>query len=392
MTDPVRPRLLVLASTFPSSAEDPTPAFVRDLAAAEATVYETTVLVPAVRSGARRERIGSITVERFRFFPRRWEDLADGAILENLRSRPSRWLQVLPFFVAEVLAVRRLVRRIRPDVLHVHWIVPQGVAALLAGGRRPMLITTLGGDIYGLRDPLSRRLIRAVLGRAAAVTTMNGDMRDRLVELGARPDEVTVLPMGADVSTIRQEGSGVTRQPGRILMVGRLVEKKGVAVLLAALRGLDATGCEVRIVGDGPLREELERAAAGLPVTFLGGLGRAELAREYAAASIAAFPSVRAASGDQDGLPVALLEAMSSGCAVVVSNLPGLADAVVDGTSGLVVGSGDEAALQAALGRLLADPALASELGAGARARADEYSVASIGARYVDILDRIRGS
>ena len=383
---------MVLASTFPTSSGDATPAFVRDLAVAEASEYETVVVVPAVAGGAARETVGSLGVRRFRYFPRRWEDLAEGAILENLRARPSRWLQVLPFVVAEIVAVRRVVRQFRPDVVHAHWIVPQGVAAMLAARGRPLLITTHGGDIYGLRDPLSQRLIRAVLRRASAVTAVNGDMRDRLVELGARAECVTVLPMGADVSTIRQGGVGVARRAGRILLVGRLVEKKGIAVLLAALRGLDGSGYDLRIAGDGPLRAELESAAAGLPVTFLGAVGRAEIARECAEAAIAVFPSVRATSGDQDGLPVALLEAMSAGCAVVVSDLPGLADAVVDGVSGLVVESGDESALRRALRRLLDDPDLAAELGAGARARSDEYSVDSIGARYVEVLDRIRGS
>ena len=123
-----RRRLLVLASTYPARAGDGTPAFVRDLAAAESSRYETTVLVPSVPGSVGDEVDGALEVRRFRFFPRRWEDLGDGAILENLRSRKSRWLQVPAFFLAEVLALRRLVRSIQPDVLHVHWLIPQGLA------------------------------------------------------------------------------------------------------------------------------------------------------------------------------------------------------------------------------------------------------------------------
>jgi len=96
-----RRRLLVLASTYPARAGDGTPAFVRDLAAAESSRYETTVLVPAVPGSVGDEVDGALDVRRFRFFPRRWEDLADGAILENLRSRKSRWLQVPAFLLAE---------------------------------------------------------------------------------------------------------------------------------------------------------------------------------------------------------------------------------------------------------------------------------------------------
>lgn len=384
-----RPRLLVLASTYPGAGDDGTPAFVRDLAAAEAAEFDTVVLVPRIPGAARREVTGPVTVERFRYFPRRWEDLADGAILENLRRRRSRWLQVGPFVLAEAWALRRAVRAHRPDVLHVHWVVPQGVAALLAARRVPWLVTTLGGDVYALSDPVSARLKRAVLRRAGAVTAMNADMAARLVAQGAPPAATHVLPMGADVAAVRAAGAGVTPEPGRILFVGRLVEKKGLAVLLAAARRLEAPGWSLEVVGDGPLRAELAAAARGLPVTFRGALPRAELARSYARSEVVAVPSVAAASGDQDGLPVALLEAMAAGCAVVGSRLAGIDAAVLDGDSGLLVPPGDPAALAATLDGLLADPDRRAKLGAAARARAEEFSVAAVGARYRALLHEV---
>ncbi len=384
-----RPRLLVLASTFPARAGDGTPAFVRDLAAYEGREFDTVVLVPRVAGAPRAEVFDGVRVQRFGYFPRRYEDLADGAIIENLRARPSRWLQVPAFLAAEAWAVHRAVRRHRPDVVHVHWIVPQGVVALLAARRVPWVVTTLGGDVYALRDPLSVRLKRAVLRRAAAVTTMNRDMRDRLLELGAPPAATTVLPMGADVAAVRRAGAGVGREPGRILVVGRLVEKKGVAVLLDALDRLPPqSGWSLDVIGDGPLRSRLERRAAGLrrPVRFLGQVSRADLAAAFAAAAVTVVPSVPAASGDQDGLPVALLEAMAAGCAIVASRLAGIDEAVVDGESGVLVPPGDPAALAAALAALLADGDRRRRLGAAAAVRAEEFSVEAIGRRYTRLL------
>ena len=384
------PSLLILASTYPARPGDGVPGFVRDLANREATSFRTTVLVPASRGAGAHEQDGPLSVRRFRYFPKRWEDLSDGAILENLRSKPSRWLQVPWFFLAEVLAVRRLVRAERPDVMHVHWLIPQGLAARIAAPGVPKVVTTLGGDLYGLTDPISRRLIRSVLRNAQAATTMNSDMRDRLVALGADPQRTHVLPMGADLQAIRPLAEAVDRVRGRVLFVGRLVEKKGVANLLNALVELADLDCDVHIVGDGPLRSELERDARGLPVTFLGALGRPELAREYGAASVAVFPSVAASSGDQDGLPVALLEAMGSGCPIVASRLPGLADAVEDGTSGILVTPGSAPEIAGALRRILVDGELAAHLGAGARSGAEQYSVTSIGERYLELLDDVR--
>lgn len=384
------PKLLVLASTYPARAGDGTPQFVRDLATVEALSYQTTVLVPSVPGGARSEVDGVLEVRRFRYFPNRWEDLADGAILENLRSRKSRWAQVIPLFLAEVLAIRREVRAAKPDVIHVHWLVPQGLAAMIAAPKVPKLVTAHGGDVYGLRDPVSRRLIRAVLKNADAVTTMNTDMRARLVELGADPATTVVLSMGADVTAIRPLAAAADRRIGRILFVGRLVEKKGVSVLLEALRLLGETGYDLRLVGDGPLRSQLAIESSGLSASFVGVLGRDAVAAELGAASIAVFPSIAAASGDQDGLPVALLEAMSAGCAIVASDLPGLRDAVVDGQSGLLTAPGSAQELASALGRLLRDPRLCNQLGRAAAIRAESFSVDTIGGRYVALLDELR--
>ncbi|HST64667.1 MAG TPA: glycosyltransferase [Mycobacteriales bacterium] len=384
-----RPRLLVLASTFPAGRDDGTPAFVRDLAGSEAVDFDTVVLVPRVPGAPRQERGDRLTVCRFRYFPRRWEDLADGAIVENLRRRPSRWLQVLPFLLAEAWAVRRAVRRHRPDLLHVHWMLPQGLAALVGAPGLPRVVTAHGGDLYTLRGRLSVRVKRRVLRRADAVTAMNSDMAALLVGLGADPATVHVLPMGADVETVRAAAAGVDRVPGRIVFVGRLVEKKGVAVLLDALRRLPPGGWSLEVVGDGPLRAALVARAAGLPVTFRGALPRTEVAAAYARAEIAAVPSVSAASGDQDGLPVALLEAMSAGCAVVGSRIAGIDAAVEDGETGLLVPPGDAARLADAIAELLAGPERRVKLAAAARARSDEFSIEVVGRRYRELLHEV---
>lgn len=380
------PRLLIVASTYPAVVGDGTPAFVRDLALRESESFETLVVVPRVPGSADVERDGNLTVRRFAYFPRRWEDLAHGAIIENLRSRRSRWLQVVPFLVAEMIAVRRAVREFRPDVVHAHWIIPQGLTLAIVAPRLPRIVTTLGGDLYALRAGVLQRLKAWVVRGSRAVTVMNEEMADIVRDLGARA--VEVAPMGADLSAFR--ASAARRRGGepalRLLFVGRLVEKKGLGVLLSALRSAELTA-SLTVVGDGPLRAELERQAAGLDVTFVGQLGRTDLARAYAEADVVVVPSVAAASGDKDGLPVAMLEAMGSGCAVVGSDLPGIDEAIVDGESGILVRSADVDDLGAALHRLVADRELVARLGVAASARAESFSVERVGERY-DVLLR----
>lgn len=386
-----RPRLLVVASTFPASADDGSPAFVRDLSIREAEQFDTLVLVPRVPGARRSERHGAMAVQRFPYFPRRWEDLAHGAIIENLRARPSRYLQVVPLVVAETWAVARAVRHFRPDVVHAHWIIPQGVVTTLVARRVPRLVTTLGGDLYALNAPPLRALKRWVLRHAAAVTVMNEQMHERVVGLGADPARAMVMPMGADVSAVPARGEPAERAPReggtRLLFVGRLVEKKGLDVLLEALRTLPAdVACSLEVVGDGPLRELLEEAAAGLPVTFLGQLSRHDLMRRYVESDVVVVPSVLAGSGDQDGLPVALLEAMAAGCAVVASDLPGINEAIERDVSGVLVAPGDAAALGSALALLVADGERRAAMGFAAAGRARAYSIDAVGRRYCDLL------
>lgn len=388
----------MLASTFPADVGDGTPAFVADLARVEATGFDTVVLVPQVPGGHAHQVREGYEVRRYRFFPRRWEDLADGAILENLRARPSRWLQLPTFFLAGALALRRAVRQVGPDVLHVHWIIPQGLMALVAARRVPWLVTTLGGDLYALTSGPARFLKRQVLRRASAVTVMNEEMARVVVGLGVPEEKVRVLPMGVELGRIGAVDATAERVPGRLAFVGRLVEKKGVAVLLQALGALPGdVDWSLDVIGDGPLRAELEAKAAPLGplVTFHGQQGSADLGRMLARAQVAVFPSVRAQSGDQDGLPVALLEAMAAGTPIVASDLPGLSDAVAgcfdvdapaEGPAGLLVEPGNAAALTAALIRLLGDRGLREEMGRSAVARASAYSMDAIGARYVELL------
>jgi len=382
-----RPRALVVATTYPARPRDGTPAFVADLCAELALEFDVTVLVPAVPGAPAREVSpdGSLTVVRHRYFPRRWESVADGAILENVRARKSALVQVPFLWASQWFAVRRLARSVRPDVIHAHWLIPAGVSARALARRAPLVVTTLGGDLYALNAAPLRWLKARVARSAAVVTVMNADMAERARDLGAA--DVRVMPMGAKFNVVLPVAAD---GPVRVLAVGRLVEKKGFDVLLGAVAAT-TTRVALTIVGDGPEAEALGARAAelGVDVTFAGQLRRDELDAAYAGADIAVFPSRPAASGDQDGLPVAMLEAMGSGLAVIASDLPGLSEAIVDGESGLLVPAGDVAGLAAAIGDLAGDPAKRGALGEAAARRALDYSVDAVGVRYRGLLREV---
>jgi glycosyltransferase involved in cell wall biosynthesis len=214
-------------------------------------------------------------------------------------------------------------------------------------------------------DELARR------GRAAArVVACNPDVAGELERGGV---DVELVPHGVDLRRFRPAPPPAA-EPVRLLAVGRLVPKKGFAVLLDALAGLPGN-VRLRVVGDGPLRSALAGRARALGVAdrleLAGAVTHRELPGEYARAHLVVVPSVQDASGDRDGLPNVVLEAMACGRPVVASDLAGIPSAVIDGATGRLVAPGDAAALRGALSDLAGDPGRRAALGHSARARVE---------------------
>ena len=399
----MKPKLLVLASTFPGTPGDGTPAFVLDLALEQAKQFDVTVLTPMVPGAAARETLGSadapVKVIRFRYWFKGSEDLAHGAILDNLKARQSRFLQVPMLLHGLFWGTKRFVRDEAPVAIHAHWVIPQGILATLAAPKTPLLITTHGGDIYALNHPLLLRLKRWVFARAAAITTVNSQMKAQLVAWGQPPEKMSLLPMGVDTETVGAISASTKKVPGQLLVVGRLVEKKGIEYLFEALRILRkraaaetssaASNAKLLVIGDGPIRADLESKAAGLPVTFLGQRGRADVLAAIASSEIMLIPSVTAANGDQEGLPVTLLEGGAGQVCVIASRLPGIDEVIEDGVSGLLVPQRDAKALADALERVLGDEALRATLASGIATSVKRFDIGVIGAGYNEVLNKI---
>jgi colanic acid/amylovoran biosynthesis glycosyltransferase len=198
-----------------------------------------------------------------------------------------------------------------------------------------------------------------------------------------------VVPHGVDLARFAPRPA---RRDGTValLAVGRLVEKKGFHVLVDAVSHLRAP-FRLRIVGDGPERRRLEdevaRRGVEADVSLVGPLTHAELPGEYAAADVLVAPSVADATGDRDGLPNVVLEAMASGLPVVGGDVGSIASAV-GSESGLLVPPGDAAALARALELLAAQPGLRDRLGRGARALAErEFDLERCADRFVRRLE-----
>jgi glycosyltransferase involved in cell wall biosynthesis len=198
--------------------------------------------------------------------------------------------------------------------------------------------------------------------------------------------------MGVDVARVKTEVGQRRPEPGRLLFVGRLVDKKGVDVLLRAL-ALLPDPVHLVIVGDGPLRRDLDELATSLGVAgraeFLGKQTRQEVMAQFARAAVVVLPSQVGGGGDQDGVPVVLAEAIAAGVPVVASRLGGIAEHLADGTTAWLAAPGVPESLAGALKAALDDPAHAAAVsGAATESALPQLSVGHTADVYLDLLAR----
>ena len=238
--------------------------------------------------------------------------------------------------------------------------------------------------------------IRYALGRGRLMRegdlflAVSDALRDRAVALGYPAERTLTHYNGVDLD--RFQPGGAPREPGLVLHVGRLVEKKGTRLLIEALAGRG--GARLVVIGEGPLRRALERQAraAGVDARFLGALPADEVAAWMRRAALLAAPSLTAGDGDAEGLPNVVVEAAASGLPVVATIHSGIPEAVADGKTGFLVPEGDPGALAERLAILLGSADLRREMALAARRLAEErFDRARLTARLEAIYDRVAG-
>lgn len=348
----------MVTSTFPSTSDDGTPAFVLDLAAGLSSVYDVTVVAPRTRASGG-DGFEQLQVRRFPYFFRRFEGLADGAIMPNLHTSKWRWVEVIPFLAAMTWRTVAEVRRTPDTVISSHWIIPGGLAAFVASkvSGAPYIVTVHGADVHTLRGPLARTLKASILRHADRVMPVSTSVRDLVMSITPDLSDSVVeapIPMGVP----RLQPSPHERKTSEFLFVGRIVEKKGLDVAIRALA--IASRASLRVIGDGPLessmRDLAERMGVADRVRFLGRLSRVTVMEELSRCGGLLIPSVTAADGDEEGTPVVLAEGLTSGAPVIASAIGGLSEHVHDGHNGFLIPPGDHAALARLLDFAMDEP------------------------------------
>jgi len=396
-------RVLITTSTFPQRPDDGMPRFVLDLAEALAAHCEVTVLAPGTAGAPDAERWGDVSVRRFTYFlPRAWQRLAYGDGIDvNLRRSWLARLQPAPYVLAQARATRRLAARLGADLVNSHWLLPQGLSAALARGRRrgfAHVLSLHGGDAHVLgRLPGGRWLGRFVLDRSDAVFAASSGIRERLDATLGRPSGAQVQPVGVHLARLREGGSmpagDAPFAEGFALYVGRLHEIKGVAQLLRAfvrVRG-SHPGLGLLVVGYGEreaaLRDQAQRLSLGEAVRFTGRKPSGYVAAALRRARVVVVPSIRLPDGREEGTPAVVLEALAAGARLVATTTGGIPDVLHHGENGWLCRDRDPEDLAEKMLAALA----AEEDGRSQRVRASvaRFDWPRVAERYLEVFERI---
>jgi glycosyltransferase involved in cell wall biosynthesis len=282
---------------------------------------------------------------------------------------------MIPFFLfAQRRALTRLCRDVQPDLIYAHWYMPQGVIAQGVSRRLniPFMFTTHASDVSVLgRLPFSKRIIATGLRQASLFTAVSRRTAKKLMDFFSEDEwerefasKLTVIPMGTqsiqsdlDFKEAQRHliAAGVVDTRKSILALGRLSEKKGLEYLIDAYSMLDPhikAEYKLVIAGDGQLMTQLRNqvVASGQQkdIAFTGYVSGTLKASLFQLADIFVLPSIVDSDGDSEGLPVALMEALSYGKLIVATNVSG-AEEVLHQDCGILVNQKSAVELAAAI-------------------------------------------
>lgn len=344
MNNSERKTILVLSTTFPRWHGDTEPDFVYELSSRLTGAFEIHVLAPHFQGAKKYELFDGMHVHRYQYFLEQFQMLAyQGGILANLKK--AKWIYVLvPFLLFfQLLHSIRLIKKYDIDIIHAHWIFPQGfigvLVRFLTKKSVKIVVTSHGGDLFGLRGAFFKWTQKNVLSSVDRITVVSQYMKDHIAQHFKRQiaqEYVNVISMGVELNNVFVPNTERVMARNSLIFVGRLVPKKGLHVLLHALYHLKSEGhiYSLQIIGDGPERNRLEAQCADLDISsqveFLGAKVKSQLPDYLQRSECAVFPFVIDANGDQEGLGLVVVEAIGCGCTVVVSNLGAIADVIPD--------------------------------------------------------------
>ncbi|MGH2830131.1 MAG: glycosyltransferase family 4 protein [Actinomycetota bacterium] len=340
-----------------------------------------------VRELATRHEVTVLTSKAPGLLPESYEDgarIVRVPVVRRTERERASMASLLSFAPAARRAGARILAAGEFDLVHTFFAVPSGPAgtALARRAGLPHVLTLVGGDVYDPTRAISperfapmRAMVRRVVAASTAVTAISTDLASRAVALTGRSDIEVVAcaapPLAFPPRRRQRNGACV------FVTVARLVRRKALGAIVRSV----PDGARLVVVGDGPERPTLERAAAPGRVEFVGALDDANKLQALADADAFVLASLHEAFG------IVYLEAMQAGLPVIAGSIGGQTDFLTQDNA-VLVPPGDALRIEEAMRALASDPARRRSMGESARATAAAYTPPAMADAYERVYDK----
>lgn len=373
-------RILCVTSNFPRWAFDSTTPFVLNLVKdLQKLGWKVDVLAPHAPGAYRTEILENVHVERFRYFwPETQQTICyQGGALINLRMDKINYLKLPSLIAFELFNIFSKLAKGRYDLLHSHWILPQGFTGVLSSRllKVPHVTTVHGGDIFDLQGPVLKKFKQFTLNHVDAVTVNSSVTENAVSKLIQNLNKLHRIPMGV---TEKRCNMGIESEKIKkyfkkgdgplLIFIGRLVEEKGVGDLIQAVnllkKQMPAISC--LIIGEGRDRKIFENIVEKLGLSnrifFPGWIAPEKIPEYLAAADIFVGPSRHAQNGWLEAQGLTFIEAMMAKVPVIATRIGGIIDSVKHEKTGLLINERSPEEISFSVQRLVNEAGLSDNL------------------------------
>jgi len=401
-------KVLMVTSSFPRHEGDYFGQFILELAKSlKLNNIEPVILCPHSPGAMKREVMEGVKVYRFPYFyPYSLQRVAaEGGMFQNVKRSLLAKLQLPLFLAMEFIYTLWVARKEEIDLLHTHWIVPQGLIGAVCGRllHCPHMLSVHGTDVnIAAKSRVLGWVTRFVTRNCGKILTNSTYTRNVLLSVDPSAEgQVEVIPMGVDVEKFwntQNDNHKQASNPPHILYIGRLIDWKGLEYLIEAFAIVSSRvpGAQLIIGGEGPEEERLRQQVAHLglneSVQFVGLIASPDLSRYYHEATVFVLPSIQT-EGQTEGLGVVLLEAMACGTPVIGSNVGGIPDIIQDGWNGYLVQERSPDQLAERIVALLDDQAVHTQfMKNGLQTAYEKFSWKQVSLKFIRTYDRLVNS
>lgn len=345
MNQKMKKKLLVFTSTFPRWKNDTIPYFVYELSKQLTKSFDVSILAPSYPGAKDFEVMDKMKVYRFHYLFKKYETLAGhGGILPVLKKNKLNYFKVPFFLIGEYLALKKLVKKINPNIIHAHWVIPQGLIASKIKNEfgAEYVVTSHGSDLMGLKG--FTQIKKEILQNSNAITVVSNSLKKEVLNIDLSLNKkIQVIPMGVNTILFNPNKKDLSIKKKNeidgpfLLFVGRIAPEKGIDLLIEAMPEVIKNNSKIKlmIIGDGTLKEELKKRANQLGIQtnliWMDWIDNKYLPKYYATADIFLGPS------RTEGFGLAFVEAGLCGCWLIGTKTGGIKDIIKNKKNGFFI-------------------------------------------------------